>query len=324
MEAKRERALVGLFVLVASGILVLTLFSLSGVFETGEPTYRAYFKNAGGLAPGAQVRYAGGPPIGRVEEVRSDPQDPTRMEVVFRVHADVPVKTDSQAKISSLGALGDNFLGIIPGSPASPRAPSGSVLKTLPFAGFDELTNRLNELAPEAQQLLENLNARVSELQQTVARVNDLLSAENRANLTASLGNVRGMLEEDRPAIHSTLGHLNDSSAKLGPLLDDFKKTAAQANDALGHLDATLVENRPDLRQAVARMRETLTSASSLTDQLDRTLNTNSENIDEILENMRHISENLKQFTDTIKTRPYTLIRASAPAPHRPGETPQP
>ncbi len=324
MEAKRERALVGLFVLVASGILVLTLFSLSGVFETGEPTYRAYFKNAGGLAPGAQVRYAGGPPIGRVEEVRSDPQDPTRMEVVFRIHADVPVKTDSQAKISSLGALGDNFLGIIPGSPAAPRAPSGSVLKTLPFAGFDELTNRLNELAPEAQQLLENLNARVSELQQTVARVNDLLSAENRANLTASLGNVRGMLEEDRPAIHSTLGHLNDSSAKLGPLLDDFKKTAAQANDALDHLDATLVENRPDLRQAVARMRETLTSASSLTDQLDRTLNTNSENIDEILENMRHISENLKQFTDTIKTRPYTLIRASAPAPHRPGEAPQP
>lgn len=324
MDAKRERALVGLFVLVAAGILVVTLFSLSGVFGSGEPTYRSYFKNAGGLAPGSQVRYAGGPPIGRVEEVRSDPRDLTRMEVIFRVRADVPIKTDSQTKISSLSALGENFLGIIPGSPGAPRAAPGSVLKTMPYAGFDELTGQLNELAPEAKQLLENLNARVSELQQTVARVNDLLSAENRANLTASLGNIRGMLEEDRPAIHSTLGHLNDSSAKLGPLLDDFKKTAAQANDAISHLDATLVENRPDLRDAVARMRETLTSASSLTDQLDRTLNTNSENIDEILENMRHVSENLKEFTDTIKKRPYTLIRASAPPARQPGETSRP
>ena len=324
MDAKRERALVGLFVLVAAGILVVTLFSLSGVFGSGEPTYRAYFKNAGGLAPGSQVRYAGGPPIGRVEEVRSDPQDLTRMEVIFRVRADVPLKTDSQAKISSLSALGENFLGIIPGSPGAPRAAPGSALKTMPFAGFDELTGQLNDLAPEAKQLLENLNARVSELQQTVARVNDLLNAQNRANLTASLGNIRGMLEEDRPAIHSTLGHLNDSSVKLGPLLDDFKKTAAQANDAISHLDATLVENRPDLRDAVARMRETLTSASSLTDQLDRTLNTNSENIDEILENMRHVSENLKEVTDTIKTRPYTLIRASAPPPHQPGQSSRP
>ncbi|HVA18002.1 MAG TPA: hypothetical protein VMV59_09870, partial [Candidatus Dormibacteraeota bacterium] len=101
-------------------------------------------------------------------------------------------------------------------------------------------------------------------------------------------------------------------------------KTIAQANTALSHVDATLMENRPDLRQAVVQMRAALTSASALTDQLDSTLNTNSDNIDEIIANITQITENLKAFTETIKTRPYSLIRASTPPPHQPGTLPKP
>ena len=68
MESKREQALVGLFVLVAGGLLVTTVFLLSGTLRSRRRSYRAYFKNAGGLGPGAPVRYAGGPPVGRVRE----------------------------------------------------------------------------------------------------------------------------------------------------------------------------------------------------------------------------------------------------------------
>ena len=320
MQAKRERAFVGIFVLAAAGLLVATLFVLSGVFGGTEPIYRSYFKNAGGLAPGSEVRYAGGPPVGRVVSVRSDPQDPTRMEVKFRVDDEVPIKTDSKAKISSLGALGENFLGIVPGTSAAPLARPGAVLASVNYASFDELAAKINDLAPQATLLLQNLNARVTELQETIKRVNGLLDAQNRANIAASLANVRGMLAEDRPLVHSTLGNLNAGTAKLTPLMDDFKKTINQANTALSHVDSTLMENRPDLRRAIIQMRATLTSASSLVDQLNSTLNINSDNIDQIIANMTDITENLKSFTNTIKTRPYTLIRASEPAPHQPGK----
>lgn len=324
MQAKRERALVGLFVLAASGLLVATLFSLTGIFARTEPTYRTYFKNAGGLGPGSAVRYAGGPPVGRVMSVHSDPQNPARMEITFRVDDEVPVKVDSKAKIGSLGALGDNFLGIVPGTAAASLARSGAVLAAVDYASFDDLAAKINDLAPQATLLIKNLNARVTDLQETIKRVNGLLDATNRANIAASLANVRGMLAEDRPVLHSTLNNLNGTTAKLTPLLDDFKKTVKQANTALSHVDATLMENRPDLRQAIVQMRATLTSASALTDQLDSTLNTNSDNIDEIIENMTHITENLKAFTETIKTRPYTLIRASSPPRHEPGQVPKP
>lgn len=322
MNSKREQALVGLFVLVAAGLLIATIFLLSGKLGRGDIPYRTYFKNAGGLAPGSEVRYAGGPPVGRVQKVSSDPNDPTRMEVDFAVQPDVPIKTDSTASITNLSPLGDNFLGIVPGTAAAPKAPPGATLKSTEYISLADLAAIINGLGPNANDLITNLNARAIALQDTLNRVNDLLSDKNRANISASLGSVRGMLDEDRPAIHSAIANLNDATAKVTPLLDDFRKTSAQANDTLAHLDATIGEDRPDLRQALANLRQTLASANVLTDQLNQTLNTNAENLDEILDNLRHVSENLNAFTETIKTRPYTLIRASGVKPHEPGEAP--
>jgi phospholipid/cholesterol/gamma-HCH transport system substrate-binding protein len=319
---KREEALVGLFVLVAAGLLIATVFSLNGFFSRGHVPFRAYFKNAGGLRPGAEVRYAGGPPIGRVQEVRNDPKDATRMEITFLVRPDIPVKTDSAATITSNSPLGDNFLFIVPGTNAAPRAPAGSVLKSVEYVGFSDIETQVSLLLPDASKLLVNLNNRAAELQVTVERVNDLLNRQNRENLSASFGHIRGLLEENRPALHSTINHMNDVSAKLGPLVDDFKKTVAQANEALNHLDAMLGENRTNLRESITELRKVLVSVNTLTDQLDSTLNANSENLDEIFENVRHITENLKQFTETIKARPYTLIRSSGPPARKPGQPP--
>ena len=66
-------------------------------------------------------------------------------------------------------------------------------------------------------------------------------------------------------------------------------------------------------------LRRTLTNMTDATSRLDQTLDVNSGNIDELLDNMRHVTENLKEFTATIKTRPYTLIRANNPPEHNPG-----
>jgi phospholipid/cholesterol/gamma-HCH transport system substrate-binding protein len=324
MDSKREQALVGLFVLIATGLLLAALFSISGVFSRGGNEFRAYFKNAGGLDRGTQVRYAGGPPIGRVTFVGNDSHDPTKMEIRFRVDKDIPVKADSIIHITSLSPLGDYYLEIQPGTAGAPLAQSGTTLKSVDFVALDQLEAEIADLGPEATKLLQNLDARVSELQETIVRVDDLLNKENRANLSASLANANGLLAENRPAIHSTIVHLDAVSAKAEPLLDDFKKTIAQANDALSHVDATLLENRPDLREAIKKLREALTSASSVSDQLDHTLNANGEDIDEALENVRLITENLKAFTETIKERPSSLIRSSEPKARHPGEAEKP
>jgi phospholipid/cholesterol/gamma-HCH transport system substrate-binding protein len=323
-STRREEAVVGLFVVIAAGLLVVTVFSLTGFFNRGNVPYRAFFKNAGGLRPGAEVRYAGGPPVGRIEEVRTDARDSTRMEIIFRVKPEIPIKTDSVATISSNSPLSDNFLGIVPGSNAAPRAPAGSTLKSNEYVGFGELEAELADLGPQARILLGNLNQRVTELQVTVARVNDLLNDKNRENLSASLSSVRGVLQENRQPLHSTITHMDEASAKIAPLLDDLKKTNADARQTINTLEGTIAENRSDLRQSIAELRRVLETANNVTDQLDRTLNANGENIDDILSNFRQASQNLRQFTETLKQRPYTLLRSSLPPAHEPGKVPKP
>jgi phospholipid/cholesterol/gamma-HCH transport system substrate-binding protein len=320
MDQKREQAIVGLFVIVATALLVFVVFLLSGTFNSGNTPYKALFKNAGGLGPGAEVHYAGGPAIGRVQHVEVDPNDPTLMEIDFDVKPDTPVKTDSKVIITSNSPLGDNFLGVLPGSKDAPRAQKGATLPVKDYASFDDVKGMLVQMGPSATKLLDNLNDRATELQVTIARVNDLLNDKNRANISGSIADLHGMLQEDRPLVHSTLVHINESSAKLSPLIDQFHQTATQANDTLKHVDDMIGEDRPEVHQAILNMRQALASANQLVDQLNQTMDANSENIDEIIDNLRHVTENLNSFTETIKTRPYTLIRASGEKPHSPGE----
>jgi len=322
-STRREAAFVGLFVIVAAGLLLATIFALTGVFGSGDNRYRTFFNNAGGLRPGTSVHYQGGPPVGRVESVRTDPHDVTRAEVVFRVNKDVPVKTDSVATITSNSPLSDNYLGIKPGTNAAPRAADGSILKSEEYIGFAELEAEIAALAPQAKVLLGNLNDRVSELRVTVDRVNDLLNDRNRANLSASISNVRGILEENRQPLHATVSNVNEASAKLTPLLDDLKKTNAQLQKTLDSVEGTVNENRPDVRKAVEDLRRVLATANQVTDQLQTTLSSNSENIDEILINFREASLNLRQLTQELKQRPYTLLRSASPPAHEPGKAPK-
>jgi phospholipid/cholesterol/gamma-HCH transport system substrate-binding protein len=320
MRPRREQALVGLFVLIAASLLVATIFGISGTFGGTAKTFHAYFSFAGGLEPGATVRYAGGPRVGRVENVHIDPQNPARVDIVVSVRSEVPVKTDSHLKIMSISPLGDNHIEILPGTQQAALAAVGALLPSDPYIDFNALTAQINDIAPQVKNLLRNLNDRAADLKVTIDRVNSLLSNENRANLSATLADTRGLIEENRPQLRATLQHINTVSEKLEPLLQDFQKTSKQANETLDHFDAMVGENRADVRQAVIELRKTLTTMTDLTGRLDQTLEVNSDNLDEVLDNLRHVTENLKQFTDTIKKRPYTLIRSSNPPEHKTGE----
>ena len=114
---------------------------------------------------------------------------------------------------------------------------------------------------------------------------------------------------------------MESASARLQPLLQDVQKTSEQATQTLNHLDATIGENRADIRTAITECARRATMQSLVT-QLNNTMTVNSDNIDQLLDNMRDISDNLNQFTNTIKTRPSSLIRSSNPPEHKPGQRP--
>src|SRR5215469_17642660 len=152
MKPRTEQTLVGLFVLIAAGILVVSVFAINGGFGGAAKTYHAHFQFAGGLEPGATVRFSGGPKIGRVESLRIDPQDNSRIDLTFSVQPSVVVKTGSKVKIMSLSPLGDNTVELYPGSAQAAVAQPGTLLPSDPYIDFNVLTEQINNIAPQAQQ----------------------------------------------------------------------------------------------------------------------------------------------------------------------------
>jgi ABC-type transporter Mla subunit MlaD len=178
----------------------------------------------------------------------------------------------------------------------------------------------IGSLTPIAKQTMQTLNQRLTELQVTIARVNDLLNDRNRANIGGSLGNLNAMLAEDRPKVSASLTNVQTATAKLAPLLDNLKTTMDEANTTLGHVDSLVVENRQDIRTIVVELKQTLLTASSLMEQLKSTTDNNSDNIDQIIVNLRATTQNMKELTDSLKANPSLLLRGSSGKDRKPGQ----
>jgi phospholipid/cholesterol/gamma-HCH transport system substrate-binding protein len=337
MQANRERTLVGLFVLIAAGLFLGAVLAISGGIGHATVPHRFYVKFAGGVQAAAPVRY-GGVNVGKVSAVRIDPGNSTRIEIEIEVDKGAPLKVDSVAKISALGPLSDNYVEISPGSRQAAAAPAGSTLPSAETFGLPQLTDAAQTLVPDLQTAVQKLNQNLDVLQVTLARANDLLNDQNRANVTnsldglektvvavrpavtSSLDNLDGILADARPKVSLSLDNAQVITAKLGPLLDDLKTTTARANDTLAHVDSTVTENRTDVRASIAGLRDTLVKSRLLLDHLSQTLDQNSGNIDEALDNIRMTTESLRALTDTLARSPASLIRGVKVEDRKPGE----
>jgi phospholipid/cholesterol/gamma-HCH transport system substrate-binding protein len=325
MNSTREQALVGLFVLVAVALLIGTVMAVSGTFSKGGIAHSSFFKFAGGITPGATVRYAG-VKAGRVTGVNVDPQDSTRVEIKFKVTPGIPVKTDSVAKITALGALDENYVEVSAGTKDAQLAPPGSVINSVETLSIADIGGLIGGLAPVAHDTLESLNQRLGELKITVARVNDVLNDKNRANVSGALVNlngglvdIRSMLTEERPKVSTALTNVQAASAKFGPLLDNLETAIKNANETLSNANSLIVANREDIRASVVELHQALANALAVIDQIKGTMTYETVNVDETMDNVRVATDNLKELTERVKRRPSVLIRGETVKERKPG-----
>ena len=117
MSRRSIETLVGLFVLMgmgAMGFLALKAANLASFGEHKGYSVTARFDNIGGLKPRAPVRSAG-VTVGRVKSISLDAKT---VQGVVRMEIDNFVKfpKDTSAKILTSGLLGDQYVGLEPGS----------------------------------------------------------------------------------------------------------------------------------------------------------------------------------------------------------------
>jgi len=317
MAKGHEEIKVGAVVVVSAVLFLTALVFLGGVnlFRHKMVVYTSYFKFAGGLEPGAFVRF-GGMKVGTVQSAELDPGDSTRIRVRLLVADGTPIRTNSKARISSLGFLGDNYVEISPGTRDAAKLPPGNEIPAVEIAQLADVFGNVNSLTLSANKLVTDLDDNVLVLadnaNKLISNLNAVVNEPNRKHLEAALVNVDAMLAETRPEVKSTLDNIDKASAKIGPTIDSAQAAMDKANKTVENMNAMLQEDRPQIREVLLRLRESLLQMQRLMGDVEDTLDSNRPNLDESLENIRAASQNLKQFTDEVKQRPFSSIRIKA------------
>jgi len=314
MARNSEDIKVGVMLILAGVLFFTALVFVGGynILRKKMVTYTTYVKFAGGLQPGNFVRF-GGLKVGTVRSADIDPRDSTRIRIRLEVESTTPVRVNSRARISSLGFLGENYLEVSPGTRDAAVLPAGSEIPAQEIVQLADVFNNANNITVNANKLVNDLNDRLlvvaDNLNQLIGNFNAVVGPENREHINTSLANIDTILADTRPRLSRTLTHIDSASAKLGPVIDNANQTIGRVDTLATNLNGVVEDNRKEIQEVLVDLRRSLLDARQLLVDLNDTLAVNRAYLDESLENIRVSTQNLKQFTDTIKQRPFSLIR---------------
>lgn len=144
MNTRKIEILVGGFVLLGmAGLLFLALkaANLASFGASDGYVVTARFDNIGGLKPRSPVRSAG-VTVGRVSTITLDAKTFQGL-VTMELDSRFRFPKDSSAKILTAGLLGDQYIGIEPGSSDDPLAAGASIGQTQSAVVLENLIGQL-------------------------------------------------------------------------------------------------------------------------------------------------------------------------------------
>ena len=296
-------AKVGAFVLGCSAILAFTVvYLLNAQFSGGTVPYRTYLRYAGGLEPGASVLF-GGITAGKVTAVRPWTTDPTRIEILLEVKQGTPLNEGSVAKLGLTSIMNSASLSITTGSNNAKRLPPGSSIPSQEAASIDEIAGKMATVADNANSLIVQVQG---ELQG--------ISGDAR-NLLANLNTITGPPTQQK--VQAVLDHVNTLLATEGPKIDRISdqlvSLSQHADDTIQNVNGTVTDIREPARKDLAELQDTLLQAKKLLTDMQVMVRANDYKIDDTVENLREATENLDQLTDSVKQRPWSLVRIRQP-----------
>ena len=296
-------AKVGAFVIGCFSILAFTLIYLVNAEFSGHTVpYRTYLRYAGGLEPGASVLF-GGINVGEVKAVRPSASDSTKIEILVDVKQNTPVNEKSVAKLGLVSVMSGAALSITTGGSDARRLSPGSTISSQEAASLDEIASKMaavadnaNGLITQAQGELEGISGDARSL---LANLNTVTGKPNQQRIRAVLDNVNGMLATERP--------------KLDRLTDQLTALSQHADDTIQNVNGAVSDVREPIRMDLADLQSTLLQAKQLLSDMQVLVRANDYKIDDTIENLRTATQNLDELTESVKQRPWSLIRIKQP-----------
>ncbi|MEE8550117.1 MAG: MlaD family protein [Gemmatimonadota bacterium] len=267
---------VGLAVAVALAILSVGIFLIGETAAVFGKRYElvTLVPTANGLLEGAGVRLAG-QDVGKVEriefvpvEARGRPDHVLRITLAVDRSVREQIRTDSDARIRTIGLLGDKIINITPGTSGSDVLEEGDTLRNLPAIDYEQMLGSVGVVIDDLAMMLSDLRSIADSLlvgQGTVGRlltdttlyVELLKTSRSLSEFLTTVGGSEGALaqlaQDDElyqdlrsviAGVDTLTAHLLSGEGTLSRLLIDetlyvkLAGTSARADSLLAALEA--------------------------------------------------------------------------------------
>ncbi len=341
MEPRVNYALVGLFVLVLTGVFLVTTLWLVGVGPTAD--YRTYAvyppESVAGITAESLVKFQG-VDVGKVREAGivtdsgpdGKPDSPAgnespnsagfggsegagegarpRIRLLIDVRREVTIRADTTARLATQGLTGLlYFIELRGGEGTSPP------LEAAPGAPYPVIQAELSDLARlqhTGTELLEEAKWAATELRQTLASLHTLLGEDDRGHLRTTLGDARTAAA----GLAQATSTLNDYLERLGPALDDLTQTIATLPGLSERAGVTL-EAAATAASSVGEAARRLDKLAGEAAPMLKTLNRDGlPELTALLNDLRGLTGRLDRLAEDLARDPNLLLQGR---PRRPG-----
>jgi len=309
--------------ILVSLIIIGVLIVLLGDIRCGKHAYLYVdFKDSSNLKTGALVKVSG-VTVGKVDKVelwggKPDPEH-NKQSVYVRVRIKVSPKAmamlheDARFYISTLGALGEKYIEIEPGSQDKPLLDPNIIPDGVAVGGFETIGQQVAPLLQEVSAIIrenrEDIREIIKKGKHIITTANDLLSKrrEDIENAITSATSAAKKIDSIATVVASGIG----DEKTLRAILADVATATKQMKDASVKLDAILESAKGLIAESKEAIREGKTKVFPLFEQALEILSKAQDpkgSIGALLTD-REIYDDIIEFVKDIKRHPWKLIR---------------
>src|SRR5260221_8581459 len=295
METRAKHITVGIFVLVV--LLAIAAFCLWAANVQTKEQYSGYFIRFSGSVAQLRVDSSvlfGGIPVGRVSDVRIDPENSELARVDVTIRNGTPIRQDSEASMELQGIAGGVALQISRGSRNAELLKPGEEIKSA-SSPLERLARKLPNLLDQASTVADRLNIMLSDenqkaftsaiqnLQQLSVNLTKATEhvPEAVTNAQQAMQNVAAASSEFQKLATQLQGTVGNVQGNLQHTTQDISKTAQNFAEAANRLTAVIDENRAPLKQftgsalyqttkLVSDLRQLVSSMTRIAEQIER------------------------------------------------------
>lgn len=302
MEREANYTAVGAFVLLITAMAVLFVYWYSDNAERRDYTrYEIYFDGSvSGLSRGSPVRYLG-VDVGRVYAMRIDRRSSARVQVIADIDSEAPVSARTVAQLSLQGVTGLLYIDLIENrgnlTVAEPVESERYPVIASSRSNFDLFLASLPELVAKAND--------------TLIRVNTILSDANIAALTKTIERIEGAAT-----------HLPGMMQNAEALVAELRGSAKDFGATMVALRQVSERSGPDVTEALAKLRAASAHLASASAGLDRFISENERElrsfardglpeVERLLQDARSAAAEFRDLSRQLREDPGRLIYES-------------